>query len=156
MSYKKRVDLLEKAYPVLKRDGEFLFHYGKSLVKSNNLEEGISVLEESRKYYGSSFLELELGSAYEQIGDFEVAERYYYSSSNMVPSQFYPIFCLIKLYIKKKDYNKACEKSEELMSKEIKISSIAIENMKSEICLILNRLESCSCSQFKTQNLKSH
>ncbi|MBI9063122.1 MAG: hypothetical protein JEZ14_14160 [Marinilabiliaceae bacterium] len=70
---------------------------------------------------------------------YDQAEKAYWHAWQMVPHKFYPKYLLAKLYDESGQQDKAIITAEELINKEIKVKSIAIDEMKNEIRNIISK-----------------
>jgi O-antigen polymerase len=125
------------AYLNLKDNGLFLNNYGKALSTNADYQQSIDVLNCSEQYLSDSYTYLSLGDDYQGLNENNVAEACYIKAIDMVPSEFYPKYCLIKLYIKSGQINKAVGLSKDFFSMKVKIDSKAISQMKDEINKLL-------------------
>ena len=60
-------------------------------------------------------------------------------ASHMIPSRFYPKYLLVKLYDETGQHEKAIATAREIMNKKEKIPSTAIEEIKGEIKVLLEK-----------------
>ncbi len=74
-----------------------------------------------------------LGYNYEQLDSCKHAEKHYYLAHKMVPIKFMPLYSLAKLYDKTEQKEKACILAEEIVNKEVKVPSLKITRIKSEM-----------------------
>lgn len=123
----------KKAYPVLKTNGDYLSNYGKALSIAQKHTETLPVLKEASKYYPNTLVYTTLGDVYVKLGLTHLAEEAYIHAWNMNPSRFYPKYLLAKLYENKGNKEKASRIAEELLQKDVKIESIAIRVIRSEM-----------------------
>ncbi|MFA7491769.1 MAG: O-antigen ligase family protein [Mariniphaga sp.] len=128
-----------EAYPVLKYNGLFLQQYGKSLYMEGRHEQAVSILTEAGKSYKDEFSFIILGDGYKAVGEYGKAEDQYLLAASMVPHKFYPRYLLVKLYDETGQHNKAVTLARNLLDKEIKVPSRAIEEMKEEMQKILKK-----------------
>lgn len=56
----------------------------------------------------------------------------------MVPSRFYPLYLLVKLYDENGEKNKAVVLARDILKKEVKVSSTAIKEIKAEMRNIID------------------
>ena len=136
-SYVESVLEFESLLPLFKREGDYLMNYGKALVMSHKYEEAIMVLVQAKHYLNTTIIETALGDAYKATGHYMKAEKAYNRAANMIPNRFYPHYLLAQLYKETGQTEKANRKANELLNKEIKVSSSAIRDMKAEMKLIL-------------------
>ena len=96
------------------------------------------VLEKAVKRQPLSFSYIELGKSYEAEGLSEKALDCWKQAGWMVPVRFTPLYLSMKLHFKNRDYNRARECAEQLLTKKIKIDNPEIDPMKREAREILN------------------
>jgi O-antigen polymerase len=127
---------LKKAYPYFIKNGKFLYFYGKCLFLNSKLIESAYILNESKKYYSNFDLYTTLGRVYEKIKLYKDSERFYKHAIFMVPSLFYPRYCLAKMYEISGQKQKALLCARELLIRKEKINVPAIEEMRKEMKLL--------------------
>jgi O-antigen ligase len=126
----------EKAYPVLKHNGEFLINYGKALSIAEKHTEAVSLFEQAKSYQSNSVLYTALGDSHKALEEYEKAEQHYLQAANMAPGKFYPLYLLAKLYDESGQQHKAIAMANAIMNKEVKVHSIAIEEIREEMKVI--------------------
>ena len=136
--YVGAIGYYKKAYPVLKNNGDFLMNYGKTLTMNKMNSEAIEVLEKAKLYLNTTIIETALGDAYKGTKQFSKAETAYLHAANMVPSRFYSLYLLVKLYDESGEKNKAVVLARDILKKEVKVPSIAIKEIKAEMQRIIN------------------
>jgi len=129
----------QKAFHILKTNGDFLTNYGKALSMADKHVEAIEKLQQAAKYYPNTVVYTTLGDSYKEIGRTELAEKNYNYAWNMNPGRFYPKYLLVKLYIENGQKRKAVKMAEELLEKEVKIKSTAIQEIKDEMKKIIGK-----------------
>jgi tetratricopeptide (TPR) repeat protein len=129
----------EKAYPLLKTNGDFLTNYGKALSMAEKHAEATKVLQQAARYYPNTVVYTALGDSYKKMGSIEQAEQAYLHAWHMNPSRFYPKYLLAKLYDETGQKEKAIQVANELLAKDIKIESTAIEEIKEEMKKLINK-----------------
>jgi O-antigen ligase/Tfp pilus assembly protein PilF len=90
----------EKAYSVLRFNGDFLYNYGAEASVAGNYDLAIKLLERARKYNSYSNLYVFLGDAYLGLNQFAYAEKNYLHAIYIAPSHIYPKYQLVNLYKK--------------------------------------------------------
>jgi hypothetical protein len=73
----------------------------------------------------------------------------------MNPSRFYPKYLLAKLYDESGQNEKAVEVAKELLEKDIKIESTAIQEMREEMKKIIEKQDAETVNKSKTQTDKN-
>lgn len=123
----------EKAWPVLKRNGDFLTGYGKALSMAGKHDKAVEVLLQAARFYPNIVVYTALGDSYKQLGEAKHAEQAYLHAWYMNPSRFYPKYLLAKLYDKTGQKEKAILTAKELLQMQIKVPSTAIDEIKIEM-----------------------
>ncbi|MCD7941657.1 MAG: O-antigen ligase family protein [Bacteroides intestinalis] len=130
-------------YPALKEKGVFLFEYGHSLHKSGFYDESNKYLEEACLYTTDPMVLNIIGKNYQELHRYEQAEAFFLRSIHRLPGRIYPYYLLANLYAKPEFYRpyKLKEVSDVVLTKEPKVHSTAIEEMRKEIQRIVKGLE---------------
>ncbi|MBE0655183.1 MAG: O-antigen ligase family protein [Bacteroidales bacterium] len=136
-AYEDCLDSFEKAYPLLKNNGEFLIMYGKALSMAEEHYVAVKVLETAKNYQQNTILYTALGDSYKALGEFTRAESSYLQANNMIPGRFYSKYLLARLYIETGQTKKAKSTAREILKKEVKVPSRAIEEIRAEMEKIL-------------------
>jgi hypothetical protein len=129
----------QKAYSLLNRNGEFLMNYGKALSIYKQEEKAIKVLENAKNHLNTTVIETTLGDAYKNKKQYIKAERAYKHAASMIPSRFYPLYLLAKLYEESGQDEKAIAMALKILNKEVKIPSTAINEIQQEMKNILTK-----------------
>lgn len=137
--YDSSIKECEMIFPLLKHNGTFLINYGKAFSMAGKNEEAIRILESGKPYLKNTILYTTLGDSYKAQGQIEKAECAYTYASQMIPSRFYPKYLLAKLYDDTGQHEKAVATANELLTKEIKIESKAIDEIKAEMEKIIKK-----------------
>ncbi len=136
-AYKASLKDYVEAYPSLRFNGDFLLSYGKALSMADEHKKAINILEQAKNYYPNTILYTALGDSYKALSKTGKAETSYLQAWYMIPSRFYPKYLLAKLYYDTGQNDKATNIAEELLKKEVKIQSTAIEEIKDEMKKII-------------------
>ena len=136
-AYESSLEDFEKALPLLTNNGTFLVNYGKALSMAEKHKEAVDVLNNAQNYLSNTIVFTAMGDSYKALGQNTKAEESYYHAWHMIPSRFYPKYLLAKLYDETGQRKKALEIASELLNKDIKIQSTAIEEIKNEMKTIL-------------------
>jgi O-antigen polymerase len=129
----------KKAYPLLKTNGDFMTNYGKALSMAGKHVEAVEVLQLASKYYPNAVVYNALGDSYKKLEQTNQAEQAYLHAWHMNPSRFYSKYLLAKLYNETGQKEKAIEVAKELLKKDIKVGSTAIEEIKEEMKKIIEK-----------------
>jgi phosphopantetheine adenylyltransferase len=79
-----------------------------------------------------------MGNNYKRMGEYVKAENNYIHASHIVPHRIYPFYLLAKLYVETGDTVKAKEMAHLVMTKEPKVQSTAVREMREEMRGIIN------------------
>lgn len=123
----------QKATTFLPDNGLLLQMYGKCLCMGEQYSEAKSILKQARLYRSDPILYTALGDTYKALKEYDKAEKAYLYACNINPSRFYPKYLLAKLYVEKGENNMAKSVAKELLSKEVKVESKAIEEIRTEL-----------------------
>jgi len=132
------VEVYELALPMFDRNGEFLTNYGKALSMTGRHREAVHVLEKAKNYLGNSIIQTTLGDSYKALGMYGQVESAYQLAADMLPDRFYPRYLLVKLYASMGAWDNMEPLAKDLLDKEPKIASRAVEEIKSEVQALLD------------------
>ncbi len=152
-AYSECLEDYKKAYPILRRNGEFLTNYGKALSMAERHNQAIEILESASESFPNTVVYTALGNSYQSIGKIKKAEEAYLQAWYMIPSRFYPLYLLAKLYDETGQTEKAVEIAYRILRKEVKVHSTAIEEIKEEMRKIIKRLSKFQCKNGIDENL---
>ena len=140
-AYESAEKSYEQLYPLLKDRATFLFEYGHGLHKQQKYEVSNGILKEALKRSSDPMILNILGKNAQQSGDYLVAEDWYIRSTHRLPGRIYPYYLLAKLYAEPcfRQPDKLEEMKRIVLTKEPKVNSTAIREMKSEVeSLVIN------------------
>lgn len=140
-AYDACLDDYRKAYPLLRNDGDFLVNYGKALSMAGKHEKAIEILDEAQDYLSNTIVYTALGDSYKALAQYKLAEQAYRHAWYMIPSRFYPKYLLAKLYDETGQQAEAVAIAKELLNKEVKIESTAIEEIKEKMREIISHYQ---------------
>lgn len=132
------VEVYELALPMFDQNGEFLTNYGKALSMTGRHREAVHVLEKAKNYVGNTIIQTTLGDSYKALGMYEEAEGAYQLAADMLPDRFYPKYLLVKLYASMEAWDSMEPLAKQLLEKEPKIASRAVEEIKGEVQTLLD------------------
>lgn len=132
-----------KIYPYLNHEIQFLFEYAQSLSKTEQYEESNKVLDQAMKISCDPMLYNVMGKNYQALRNYNLAEQYFNKAAMIVPSRLYPYYLLAKLYDEMQDGERVCEMAQFIQSKEAKVHSTAVNEMREEMKSI--------CEKYKTK-----
>jgi tetratricopeptide (TPR) repeat protein len=123
----------ERLSAALADRNDFLFEYGQSLSKTENyVKSNIILLKGQQRSSDPMFYNI-VGKNYQALKQYKNAEENFIMAANCVPHKLYPYYLLAKLYIETGDSLKFRRAAEILMSKEPKVQSSAVKEMRDEI-----------------------
>ena len=128
----------EHLYPSLKDNIEFLFEYAQYLVGHEKHEQSNIILQRAMQISCDPMLYNVMGRNYQALKQYNKAEQNFITSCLLVPHRFYPYYLLAKMYDEIGNTIKAVETAEIVLTKEVKIHSPAIEEMKREVRKVID------------------
>jgi len=130
--YKEVIEVYKPLYQYLNDNTQFLFEYGRSLSLSERYEESNTVLRRATEISCDPMFYNVLGNNYKALKDNEKAEEMYMKAAHIVPNRLYPYYLLMKLYDETGQTEKALQTAEIVLTKEPKVQSQAIREMREE------------------------
>ncbi|HML72609.1 MAG TPA: O-antigen ligase family protein [Macellibacteroides fermentans] len=139
-AYEQAAKAYEKMYSSLGYEPAFLFEYAQCL--SNQKEYLLSnlCLEKATRLKVDPMIYNVMAKNYQAMGNYKEAERWLWKSVHLLPERIYPYYLLTKLYADP-GYNKldkAREMAQIVLTKEPKVYSLAIREMRNEVQKMLN------------------
>ena len=122
-------------YMHLKNRPRFLFDYGRVLYKEKDYVNSIKILKEANALSCDPMIMNIIAKNYHELKEYKKAEEWLIKSTNMLPGRIYPYYLLARLYANSGfyDYDKFREMAYIVMTKEPKVKSTAIDEMRNEI-----------------------
>lgn len=139
--YGKAVQIYHEVYPFLYNEGDFLMNYAKALSLNKQNKEAIEIFQQAKRQLNTTIIQTGLGDAYKGEREYHKAVLAYQNAFDMIPSRFYPLYLKAKLYEQIGDHQKAADVAREILSKEVKIYSTAIGEMKTEMKKIVSKYD---------------
>ena len=138
-AYQSAKEDYEKLYPELVNRGAFLFEYGYSLHKLKEYDNSTRILEKAMTHSNDPMILNIIGKNYQATGDYEKAEEYLLRSTHRLPGRIYPYYLLAKLYAEPKyrQLEKLKYAAEIVLTKEPKVQSTAVKEMREEVKKLL-------------------
>lgn len=112
--------------------------YGLSQLNLNDYKGSIKSFSEAQKYLSDPFLSANMGTSYLRLSKYKQAEQQYLNAIRMAPNRMYFKYLLAKLYKETRDSSKLSNISREILTMPVKVESLAIQQMKSEIRNLIN------------------
>jgi len=138
--YKEVVLKYESLYPYLNDQIQFLFEYGRSLSMSEQPEKSNEILKRAMQISCDPMLYNITGKNYQMMKDYNLAEKNFQKASFIVPNRIYPHYLLMKLYDEMGNKEKAKIAARIVLTKEPKVMSTAVKEMREEAKKILETL----------------
>ncbi len=125
----------------LKHKPEFLFEEAQCLSKTGQYTETIRVLERAKRLSGDPMIRYMIAKNRQSLGDYREAERELLRGIEILPERLYPYYLLAKLYAEPEFYqeDKFREAAGAVLTKEPKVESSAVREMRTEIKKILEK-----------------
>lgn len=131
--YEGTVDNYRKLYLRLRDKARFLFEYGQCLSQNGHPEESNRILQEGIRLSADPMFWNIMGKNYQALQLPDQAEACFIHASNIVPHRLYPLYLLANLYFSCGQTEKGVKVARQLIQKEPKIMSLAIDEMKTEM-----------------------
>jgi len=132
-NYEMATNQYAQAYPALKNNGRFLTNYGKALSMAKKWNKGIQILSRAKDHHSDPVTYTALGDCYKAEKNYDKAEEAYQHAWHIIPSRFYPLYLLAKLHDESNRPAKAIQTARQVMDKEVKIPSTAVEQIRQEM-----------------------
>ncbi|NDV66550.1 O-antigen ligase family protein [Bacteroides sp. 224] len=125
----------QELYPALNNRAAFLFEYGHCLHKLNEYEESTIILLEAANYSCDPMIFNIIGKNYQAQQQYKEAEHWFKRSTHLLPGRIYPYYLLTKLYAEPafNEQDKMKEMAKIVLTKEPKVQSTAIKEMRREV-----------------------
>ena len=125
----------------LKHKPEFLFEEAQCLSKTEQYTEAIQVLERAKRLSGDPMIRYMIAKNRQALGDYREAERELLQAIEILPERLYPYYLLAKLYAEPEFYqeDKFRAAASAVLTKEPKVESTAVREMRTEIKKILEK-----------------
>jgi tetratricopeptide (TPR) repeat protein len=144
--YEESIKYYKESYAQFSRNGEFLQHYGKAFSMAESHENAIIILKQAGNHYNTTITFTTLGDSHQMTGNNTNSEKSYMHAYYMVPNRFYPKYLLAKLYDNIGETDKAVETAKDLLEKELKVNSSAVDEIKTEMRELLDKYLTMSSS----------
>ena len=136
--YKEVVQNYEPLYHYLDDQIKFLFEYGRSLSMTEQPEKSNIVLHRAMQISCDPMLYNIMGKNYQALKKYDLAEENFRKASLIVPNRIYPYYLLMLMYVDAGDKKKAKAAARIVLTKEPKVMSTAVEEMRKEAKQIEN------------------
>ncbi|MDR0698192.1 MAG: O-antigen ligase family protein [Tannerella sp.] len=136
-AYGNGVEAYAPLYPLLDDQVDFLFEYAQCLSKSGRHAESNTVLEKAVGIRCDPMLYNVMGRNSQAMKRYAEAAACYLKAANIVPSRIYPWYLLANLYEEMGETEKAQETAQIVLTKEPKVQSTAVREMREKMKEIL-------------------
>jgi len=130
--YEEVTNKYETLYPYLNDKLQFMFEYGRSLSQLEQPEKSNEVLRRAMRISCDPILYNIMGKNYQTLKEYGLAEKSLLKASHIVPNRIYPHYLLMKLYLETGDVGKAKDAARIVLTKEPKVQSTAVREMREE------------------------
>jgi O-antigen ligase len=139
-AYESARVVYDALYPALKDRAEFMFEYGRCLHKLGQYDASNRMLQIASQLTCDPMVLNVMAKNYQMAGQYEEAEKCLYRSINRLPGRIYPYYLLAKLYAEPQFFQpgKFEFAARMVMTKEPKVQSTAIREMREEVKRLLN------------------
>jgi tetratricopeptide (TPR) repeat protein len=137
-NYEQAVNEYRELYSFLSDQVRFLFEYAQCLSKSEQYEESNRVLGKAIRISCDPMLYNIMGKNYQAMKRFEEAEQSFTKSTHIVPNRIYPYYLMALMYIDAGDMEKAKTVAQIVLTKEPKVMSTAVREMREEMRKVLD------------------
>jgi tetratricopeptide (TPR) repeat protein len=128
--YKSGVEAYSPLYPLLSDRLDFLFEYAQCLSGAEAYKESNEVLKKAMKISCDPMLFNVTGKNHQAMKQYAEAEQSFLKAAYVVPSRIYPWYLLANLYVETNDRAKAQEMARIVLTKEPKVQSTAVWEMR--------------------------
>jgi tetratricopeptide (TPR) repeat protein len=137
-AYESAGEAYAPLYPQLDDQLKFLFEYAQCLSKTGRHKESNEVLEKAVRISCDPMPYNIMGKNYQAMQCYADAERCFRKAAHIVPNRIYPWFLLANLYKEMGLQEKARETAEIVLTKEPKVQSTAVREMREKMKKIIN------------------
>ena len=141
-AYEAACDGYEELVPLLGHKPELLFEAAQCLSKAERFADANVLLERAMKLSGDPMIHYMAAKNEQAQGNFPEAERLLLHAIDMLPERIYPYYLLTKLYAEPTFFqeDKFNAAANAVLTKEPKVESTAIREMRTEVKSMLNNI----------------
>lgn len=141
-AYEAACDGYEELVPLLGHKPELLFETAQCLSKAERFTDANVLLERAMKLSGDPMIHYMAAKNEQAQGNFPEAERLLLHAIDMLPERIYPYYLLTKLYAEPTFFqeDKFIKATDAVLTKEPKVESTAIREMRTEVKSMLNNI----------------
>jgi len=123
---KEMLPKFAELYPKMKRNELFLYNYGAELNYAGYYRESTEIMNECCKKINDYDLQMILADNYYHLKYTLKALETYKNAADMIPCRFLPLYCQFEIYKESGDVNNAIRMAQIIVSKRVKVKSIAV------------------------------
>lgn len=125
----------QELVPVLGHKPELLFEAAQCLSKADQFAEANQLLKRAMKLSSDPMIHYMVAKNEQSQGNYQFAENVLLHAIDILPERIYPYYLLTKLYSEKEFFqeDKFLKAANAVLSKEPKVESVAIREMKAEV-----------------------
>lgn len=140
-AYGKAKEEYGRLYPLLKNRPRFIFEYGRCLHKLKEYDASNRILQEAERISCDPMILNVIGKNYQALKKYKEAEHWLLRSTHRLPGRIYPYYLLAKLYAEPafREPDKLKQMAEIVLTKEPKVLSPAIREMRNEVKKLLSQ-----------------
>lgn len=140
-AYGKAKEEYGRLYPLLKDRPRFIFEYGRCLHKLKEYDASNRILQEAERISCDPMILNVIGKNYQALKKYKEAEHWLLRSTHRLPGRIYPYYLLAKLYAEPafRKPDKLKQMAEIVLTKEPKVLSPAIREMRNEVKKLLSQ-----------------
>jgi tetratricopeptide (TPR) repeat protein len=116
---------------------KFLFEYAQSLSKTEHYMESNKILKRAMQISCDPMLYNVMGKNHQALKYYTEAEQCFIKSSHIVPNRIYPYYLMALMYRDMGELEKAKVAAQIVLTKEPKVQSTAVEEMRKEASKII-------------------
>jgi O-antigen polymerase len=129
------------AYSALKNEPLFLIDYSNCLIKNGNNDLAFKYLKQAESTDNDPRIFVLLGNISLQRYRFKDAERYYQIATSIIPSQIYPQYLLVRLYLMSNQLPKALALAKSIVMHKPKIRNDITDQIHQDLLKIIEDIE---------------
>lgn len=133
-----RLEKYKKLYTFLNINPYFLYNYAMEAYCYGENKLCAQIAERCRRYWADYDLELLIGVNYLDLQEYDLAQQYLVKSQNMCPNRFEPLYYRVLAYKEQKRMNAARSLAKIILTKQVKIPSREIDEIKDEMRQLLS------------------
>ena len=131
----------DKLYPLLGKNGLFLYNHAAELHEAKEYEKSVAVFERCTRYYNDMDVQILLADNYKELGKYPEAEQCLKLAAAMCPARFMPLYELVRLYDAADRKDEALALAKKIIDKDVKIPSHTVTAIKNEMRQLIEAQE---------------